>query len=669
MHEIVRRLLKLTLAGVAGTGVLTLAVPSMPAAAQESRPPHLAVEPALASCPAASPRALLAGDSWARYMWDDGSHNDILDKFGHADKLMISRSLADDPGPGHTGPEYAVSGSEARQWVDTANYPWIANMVADLQANPTIDTVVLSIGGNDVLAGRSGGGWYQDMDQDVPGSEAALFDRVETDTWTVIDAALGVRPEIEVVIASYDYPNFSVDPLFCWLYACPKRRDLSYGETSSLITDGEINQLMVDVEGIRIGWANANERVHFDNGVGLMHYFYGDGISGPGVLSYPGQSPPDYEPFPGGNPQQPTLRENFREPWDPIHLDFDGYQYKITNEVESYFFPKYRGQPATTFFSQGGNADGWSDGINLGTDAIIMGDNGSAPYYGILSFDTSSLPQDATVTGASLYMIRSSQQGDNPFVSNLLGTPRIDIVRGTFGAPEVEIDDATAPADATDAGCFDGSAVSDFYAVRVDFAAAGLNSINPDGLTQLRVYFPNADANIDTIQFHDGDGVLLSATDRLITRTKVVEGELEDGTTKVVTQTAVSIVHQGLADLMGTSAPFLDVSYCTAPATVQVGISLANDQVTLEWQAAAGADRYEVWSNGDDPYFTPGENCEAASNCTLTTETVFYPENGVGDAGLNFSYLVRAANDCGGGAISAASNRTAEFDYQVVPGS
>jgi len=111
-------------------------------------------------------------------MWDDDSYDDLFDKFGHGDKRAQSRSLDANPGSGHTGPEYAISGSEAREWADTANYPWIANMVADLTANSSIDTVVLSIGGNDVLAARSGGGWYKDMDLDSSGSEEALFDRI-----------------------------------------------------------------------------------------------------------------------------------------------------------------------------------------------------------------------------------------------------------------------------------------------------------------------------------------------------------------------------------------------------------------------------------------------------------------------------------------------------------
>ena len=48
------------------------------------------------------PRVLLAGDSWAQYMWDDGSHNDIFDRFGFEDRRAVSRSLGSDPGPGHT---------------------------------------------------------------------------------------------------------------------------------------------------------------------------------------------------------------------------------------------------------------------------------------------------------------------------------------------------------------------------------------------------------------------------------------------------------------------------------------------------------------------------------------------------------------------------------------
>jgi hypothetical protein len=307
-----------------------------------------------ASSPA--PRVLIAGDSWAQYMWDDGSHNDIFDKFGHGEKRALSSSRTDDPGPGYTGPEYAVGGSQARHWVDTANYPWMSNMVAALQNNASIDLVVLSIGGNDILAGKDSGGWYKDMDLDAPGSEQAFFDRLQQDTFSIIQAALDVRPEIRVVISTYDYPNFNVG-FWCFISACPLRRNLSRDPDNDLITDEEINGILVGIEQMRIGWANSDPRILYDHGLGLMHFYYGDGVSGPGVLPHPGQTAPDFSPFPGGNPLRPSLRSNFRLSSgidaDPIHLDYEAYQYKITNETQATFFPAFRGDVSQTFTSEG----------------------------------------------------------------------------------------------------------------------------------------------------------------------------------------------------------------------------------------------------------------------------------------------------------------------------
>ena len=323
------------------------------------------------------PRVLLVGDSWAQYMWDDGSHNDIFDRFGFEDRRAVSSSLGSDPGPGHVGPEYAVSGSEARQWADTANYPWIANMVAALVANPTIELVVLSIGGNDVLAGKPDGGWYKQMDLDLPGSEAAFFEQLEDDTFAIINAALAVRPSIRVMISSYEYPNFNVG-FWCFTYACPKRRDLSRDATNALITDIELNDMMKRVEERRIGWVLSNPRLLFDHGIGLMHWYHGDGQTGPRLLPFPGQSPPTFSPFPGGNPLRPTLRADFRRPngidADPIHLNYAGYQDKIANEATTHFVPWFRGEVTETILATGGSLDGWTDGTTAGTSGIRAGD-------------------------------------------------------------------------------------------------------------------------------------------------------------------------------------------------------------------------------------------------------------------------------------------------------
>ncbi len=506
---------------------------------EETRPPIRETAPPVLAAPLsiAGPRVLIVGDSWAQYMWDDGSYEDIFDKWGHNDKLPLSRSLGSDPGPGYTGAEYAVSQSEASQWVDTANYPWIANMVAELQVNPTIDVVVLSIGGNDVLAGRPDGGWYKDMDLDAAGSEAAFFSRLHTDTFTIIDAAKAVRPDIDVLISSYDYPNFNVG-FWCFVYACPKRDDLSRDPNNDLITDAELNDMMVTVETQRIGWANSDPRILFDHSVGLLHHYFGDSVTGPGLLPHPGQTPPDYLPFPGGNPLKPTLRSLFRRPGgidaDPIHLNHTGYQYKITNQTETLFFPRFRGPVSETFVSQGGTSDGWTDGTTTGTGGISLGDNGASPYYGLLSFDTSSIPDGSLITEASLYMIREASTGSNPFTSGDLGSAVIDVVSGSFGAPGVETSDATAPADATDAGYTVGTASDIGYAIRIDITGGGLDAIYDQGTTQFRVHFPapGTGSIVDQVTFYDGDAGLPASTGL-----------------------------RTLADYMGSAKPFLDISY------------------------------------------------------------------------------------------------------------
>ena len=508
-------------------------------------------------------RVLLAGDSWAQYMWDDDAHNEIYDKFGQADHRAVSRSLGSNPGPGYSGPEYAVSGSEAREWVDTADYPWIANVVAELVAEPTIDTVMFSLGGNDILAGKSGGGWYKDMDLDVPGSEQALFTRILADSSTIFDAITAVRPGVDVLVSSYEYPNFNVSALWCWIYACPKRRDLSRDPDNALVSDAEINAMNLDVESRRIAWTNANPRLHFDHGDGEMHYYYGDGVSAAGVLPRPGQQAPDYLPFPSGNPLRPSLRENFRVvsgvAADPIHLDPDGYLYKVAVQTESYFFPKFRGQVSQTLSSLGGAFDGWTDGVAAGTDDIAIGDDGTRLSYGLVSFDTSAIASDAVIESASLYLVQDARSGSNPFVTGALGAPRLDVA-ASFGAPEVEPSDASAPADANDAGCFVGSADASYYALRIDLTPAALAAIRRDGLTQFRIAFSNTDPGINRIRFNDGDAPTLTGPEYRET-VKQVDEVQANGSVVTRTLRGTALVHRGVAEIIGNAKPFLDLRY------------------------------------------------------------------------------------------------------------
>ena len=478
------------------------------------------------------PKVLIAGDSWAQYMYDDGTHNSVFDKFGHPDFDLLGRSLGANPGSGYTGNEYAISGSEAREWADLTNYPWVDNVINEITNNPTIETVILSIGGNDILAAKSGGGWYKDMDLDVPGSEAALFETIRDNTFVIINEILAVHPNVEVLISSYDYPNFNTG-IFCFLFACPKREDLSRDPSGDLITDAELNQMMIGVEEERISWLGLEPNLAFDNAIGLSHYYYGDGVSAPGTLPLPEQSAPFSANFYGGNINLPSIRDNFRSIFDPIHLNSAAYRYKIIHQTLNYFMPKIRSNPDETLFSSGGTQDGWTNGTTFGTSEVRIGDDGAGNVYkGILTFDTSSLPDDATVDKVSLYLIRNNANLNNPFTSGALGVPQIDVKNGSFGAVTIENSDYTEIADAIDAGCFQGTVSSNGYALRIDLNPAGLAAINKTGNTQFRLSFPNTDANADYIDFNTGDTVL-----------------------------DADFATVGLAEYMSNAKPFIDIQY------------------------------------------------------------------------------------------------------------
>jgi hypothetical protein len=483
------------------------------------------------------PKVLIAGDSWAQYMYDDGTHNDVFNKFGHPDFDLLGQSLGSNPGSGYGGSEYAISGSEAREWADTANYPWVANVITEIDNNPTIETVILSIGGNDILAAKSGGGWYKDMDLDAAGSEAALFATIRDNTFVVIDAIVAAHPNVEVLLSSYDYPNFNTGG-WCFLYACGKRDDLSRDATNDLITDAELNQMMVTVEEERITWLGLEPNLHFDNAIGLSHYYYGDGVNAPGTLPLPEQTAPFSANFNGGNINLPSLRDNFRAGYDPIHLDAEAYEYKIIHETLNYFMPKIRNDISATLFSSGGTQDGWTNGSTVGTTEIRVGDDGTDSYKGILNFDTSSLPDDATVDKVSLYIIRNNANQSNPFTSGALGAAQIDVKSGSFGTMPIEISDYIETADAADVGCFQGTVSANDYALRIDISAAGMAAINLTGNTQFRISFPNTDANADYIDFNTGDATVDS-----------------DFTTV------------GLAEYMNSAKPFMDIHY-TQPLSV-----------------------------------------------------------------------------------------------------
>ncbi len=640
-------------------------------------------------------RLLMMGDSWAQYMYDDNVHNAALSAYGQADKTIRSSVFevtlfSADPDP--QGSYYAVSGSEARQWRDESTYAYLQNVRDQLNANPQIKLVIFSLGGNDVLAGRSDCGWYKnmDLDPDLSGrgcgfsSEAEFFDKLESDITWIINEVLAVRPDIEVLISSYDYPNFNVTTSWagclgcdlCDFYACPKRYDLSYDvngdgsiDGNELITDAEINQMMLDIELRRQAIANANPRIYYDNSMGLTQYYYGYAAGLGGTTPYPGDAP-NYSP--GGNPSYPTERDNFRlvsiplwfdAPADPIHLTASAYFYKAKHQMDRVIFEKMRGledEPHHLTVWSEGNNDGYVDILdnNAFLNGLRMGDEDTGwfgldnDYRSILSFDTGILPDNAVVTGASLYIIRSSEV-DNPFY-HTDRNPVMDIKNGYFGSsPGLEVADGTSPASATNIGCFVGKAPTDKYAIRVDVNPNALQYVNTTGKTQFRLYFDYADWSDEYINFYDGAGnpgllppseeeknnapvyehivrkkklnsdgtyteEIIEQSGKLQPREgyifeEIVTGKEEDDDGNIIetVKTLLVVEHPGLAKYMKDKynapangyAPFLDISYSLVLPVDLVAFSAkkSGNNALLTWETAseAGALGFEIQHSED----------------------------------------------------------------------
>lgn len=204
-----------------------------------------------AAASAATRRVLLVGDSWADFLWQARSLRDMFDGHGHANLEEL-------------GGNTTVSGSEAWEW---AGDPTMLQRIADaLAANPTIDIVQITLGGNDFINDDNGGGWYVGIPD--PG---ALYVTIATDVATVVDYVLGLDPDLRVVLSAYDYPNYvnSLSGVPCALYCC--EQNAAMGSP----TPSQINAAIVQMVAVLEALPQGRPRLEVVGHWGLMQYLYG----------------------------------------------------------------------------------------------------------------------------------------------------------------------------------------------------------------------------------------------------------------------------------------------------------------------------------------------------------------------------------------------------------
>ncbi len=177
----------------------------------------------------------------------------------------------------------------------------------------------------------------------------------------------------------------------------------------------------------------------------------------------------------------------------------------------------------TVTFSSIGTEDGYvresSETSNVGgslsatlsnTSALRAGDDGGSGNVqdkAVVSFDTSSIPDGATIVAATLKLRRGTVSGTNPFTTH--GTCYVDIKNGTGfgGSTALAASDFEAAASATQVAALSNAANNGDLSTGL-LNSTGLSFINKTGKTQFRVYFSlddNDDGNKDFIGWYSGE--------------------------------------------------------------------------------------------------------------------------------------------------------------------
>jgi hypothetical protein len=167
-----------------------------------------------------------------------------------------------------------------------------------------------------------------------------------------------------------------------------------------------------------------------------------------------------------------------------------------------------RVRESTEEASVGGSASASALSLTVGDDPL------DRQLVVIVSFDTSSMPDTASITSATMELTKATFNAGNPFA--VLGSLVVDIKNGTFGTVALEVGDFAAAASGVAVATISDQGTSALHSV--DLSAA-LAHINKTGRTQIRLRFTTGDDDdlaADTANFASSDNTNTALRPRLI---------------------------------------------------------------------------------------------------------------------------------------------------------
>lgn len=252
-------------------------------------------------------RVLIVGDSWAQLQFDNDNHNQIFIDNGYANfTIDVASDLVSE------------NGREAADWAMPGE---LQNILDIINTHPDIDTVQLTIGGNDFL-----NAWNINM---TMLEEQALQQQILADLTTIAEAILAQDTTIEVVLSFYDYPNFEDTIGGIFGSTCRDlNNDMGQPTTTALNTAATV------FEQIYLQLAANNPRIYHVSHFGLMQSFFGfpdDNIL-PGDILPPGDI---------SKPSPIEAMRDFGVTRDCFHLTPDGYEILVQNIFDGYFHARF----------------------------------------------------------------------------------------------------------------------------------------------------------------------------------------------------------------------------------------------------------------------------------------------------------------------------------------
>lgn len=232
-------------------------------------------------------RILIMGDSWAEGMTVFGAVQHVLDRYG------FSHIEA-------TGARTAIGGTKAERWAK--NWKGHLDILRDeLEKNPSIDIVFMTLGGNDFLSLAM----RENLAELSPEQRMASWKQICSDLKAVIDFIKSIRPNIRILLCDYDYLE-------------PERMTATYQLQFHGITPEQINTALVELAKEKRKLMAAYPDCGYVQNFGLLQYTYGNGdVIKPGAVCPPGKAP-DYEPFPGGDIRYPSGTEAMPDGVHPV---------------------------------------------------------------------------------------------------------------------------------------------------------------------------------------------------------------------------------------------------------------------------------------------------------------------------------------------------------------